>query len=102
MPIAKIAIVTSSAEMSDAELYASYKRLAPASDLVFTRRNASDKLKARIDAIVKPNAKDAEAMRSARRLELWNEERASGEPAIGSERWHTALESVSDDTPEAA
>ena len=82
------------ADWTERQVYAYYKRIAPVSDLAFTRRNASAELQARIDAIVRPTAKDAEAMRSARRIELQNAEHASGQPAIGSERWHAEYNAV--------
>jgi hypothetical protein len=81
--------------MSEKELYAYYKRRAPVDDLVFLRRNASPVLAAEIDALLgdpkrKVTAADAVRARGVRRVELLAAEVASGEPAIGSERWHAA------------
>lgn len=80
----------STENMTDSELFKYYKRIAPASDLAWTRRNASSELQAIIDAIVKPSAKDAARMRDLRRAELLAVSVANGEPALGSERWFVA------------
>ena len=68
----------STSDMTKRELYAYYKRTAPASDLAFTRRNASPELQAAIDTIEKPTPADAARVRERRRIELAEAERAAG------------------------
>ena len=90
LPKAKAPIELSD-DMTTEQRFAYYKRLAPVSDLAFTRRNASPELQAAIDAIVNPTAKDAAAMRERRRVELAETERVNNVPAVGSHRWFESL-----------
>jgi hypothetical protein len=86
--------------MTDAQLYAHYKRTAPAEDLkFFLRGGKSEALLARARAITKPTAQDLVLLREAWRIERAAEERAAGIPAIGTEAWHrqTRGESIDDE-----
>jgi hypothetical protein len=75
--------------MTDAELYAHYKRTAPAEELrFFLRGGKSDILRTRAEAITNPTARDLASLREAWRIERAAEERAAGIPAIGSPKWH--------------
>lgn len=85
-----------SADWTDSQIFAHYKHIAPIADLAFTRRNASPELQARIDAIARPTPKDAADIRTARRIELADAERASNSPAIGSERWHAEYNAIAE------
>src|SRR5688572_8279727 len=77
------------AGMTDAELFAYYKRTAPTEDLrFFLRGRLSDALRRRAEAITKPTAADLVALRDAWRTERLAEERAAGIPAIGTAEWH--------------
>jgi glycine cleavage system protein P-like pyridoxal-binding family len=89
LPVVKDGSMVSILDMTDAQLFAYYKKQAPRSDLAFTARNASPELKARIQDLLSgnPSAKDAELMRHYRRVELSDAEKASGMAPIGSERW---------------
>jgi hypothetical protein len=81
--------VVDTATMTDAELYAFYKRTAPAEDLrFFLRGRLSDALRLRAEAITKPTARDLASLREAWRIERQAEERAAGIPAIGTAEWH--------------
>jgi hypothetical protein len=90
------------ATMTDAQLYAYYKRTAPAEDLrFFLRGGKSPALLARARAITNPTAYDLVLLREAWRIERADDERAAGIPAIGTEEWHrqtrdesTAIEEV--------
>jgi hypothetical protein len=75
--------------MSDAALYAYYKRTAPAEDLrFFLRARMSDALRRRAEAVTKPTAGDLAVLRTAWRTERQAEEWAAGIPAIGTAEWH--------------
>ncbi len=75
--------------MTHAELFAHYKRTAPAEDLrFFLRGRLSDALHARAEAIRKPTTQDLTTLHAAWRLERQAEERAAGIPAIGTAEWH--------------
>ncbi|MBM3772820.1 MAG: hypothetical protein FJW27_16320 [Acidimicrobiia bacterium] len=75
--------------MTDAELYAYYKRTAPAEDLrFFLRGRLSDALRRRAEAITKPTARDLISLREAWRIERQAHDRAAGIPAIGTAEWH--------------
>jgi hypothetical protein len=77
------------AAMTDAELFAYYKRTAPAEDLrFFLRARMSDALRRRAETITKPTAADLAVLRTAWRTERQAEERAAGIPAIGTAEWH--------------
>ena len=74
--------------LSEAELFAHYKRTALAGDLAFLLRfRMSAELRARCEAIQKPNAGDLAILRSAWRAERSLEERQQGRPSIGSPAW---------------
>lgn len=76
LPKAKIVNVESvdTSAMNDRELFAYYKRTAPASDLAFLRANVhnSETLNARIDAIAVPTRDDITLLREAWRIERAN------------------------------
>lgn len=77
------------AAMTDAELYAHYKRTAPAEDLrFFLRGRLSDGLRERAEAIMKPTARELTSLREAWRIEREAERRAAGIPSIGTAEWH--------------
>jgi hypothetical protein len=77
------------AGMTDAQLFAYYKRTAPTEDLrFFLRGRLSDGLRRRAEAITKPTAADLVLLRDAWRTERLAEERAAGIPAIGTAEWH--------------
>jgi hypothetical protein len=77
------------AAMTDAELYAHYKRTAPAEDLrFFLRVRMSDALRIWAEGITKPTAQDLARLRVAWRTQRAAEERAAGIPAIGTAEWH--------------
>lgn len=77
--------------LSDAELFAYFKRNALAEDLrFFLRGSLSAELRTRAEAITKPTAKDLASLRTAWRTERQDYERAYGIPAIGSESWKRA------------
>lgn len=81
--------VVDTAAMTDAELYAYYKRTAPAEDLrFFLRARMSNALRYRAEAIAKPTASDVVSLRTAWRTERQAEARAAGIPAIGTAEWH--------------
>lgn len=83
------AAVVDTASMTDAELYAHYKRTAHAEDLrFFLRGGKSEALLVRARAITNPTAQDLARLREAWRIERTAEERAAGIPAIGTEQWH--------------
>jgi hypothetical protein len=83
------AVVVDTAAMTDAELFAYYKRTALAEDLrFFLRARMSDALRRRAEAITKPTAADLARLRAAWRTERQAEERAAGIPAIGTAEWH--------------
>lgn len=85
----RVAVVVETAAMTDAELYAYYKRTAPAEDLrFFLRARMSDALRCRAEAVTKPTAADLASLRTAWRTERQAEERAAGIPAIGTAEWH--------------
>lgn len=91
--------VVDTSTMTDAELYAHYKRTAAAEDLrFFLRGGKSPALLARARAITHPTARDLALLREAWRIERAADERAAGIPAIGTEGWHrqTRGESVDD------
>jgi hypothetical protein len=92
-------VAVDTATMTDAQLYANYKRTALVEDLrFFLRCPRSATLRARADAITKPTAQDPASLREAWRIERGAEERAAGIPAIGTEAWHrqTRGESIND------
>jgi hypothetical protein len=77
------------AAMTDAELYAYYKRTALTEDLrFFLRGRMSDALRRRAEAIVKPTTSNLANLRAAWRAERLAEERAARSPAIGTADWH--------------
>jgi hypothetical protein len=77
------------AGMTDAELYAYYKRIALAEDLRFLlRTRMSDALRRRAEAITRPTAANLTLLRAAWRTERLAEERPAGIPAIGTAEWH--------------
>jgi hypothetical protein len=83
------AVAVDTAGMTDAELFAYYKRTAPTEDLrFFLRFRMSDVLRRRAEAVTKPTAADLVLLRSAWRTERLAEERAAGIPAIGTAEWH--------------
>jgi predicted Zn-ribbon and HTH transcriptional regulator len=59
-------------DATDAELYAYYKATAPRSDLEFTKRNASERLRTEIERLLagRPTPRDAARARTVRRMEL--------------------------------
>ncbi len=86
---ARIHPAVDTAAMTDAELYASYKRTALGEDLrFFLRFRMSDALRERAEAIAKPTARDVASLREAWRTERLAKDRAAGIPAIGTEEWH--------------
>ena len=86
-PAQSTAVDTST--MTDAQLYAHCKRIAPAEDLkFFLRGGKSAALRARAEAITNPTARDLASLREAWRSERADEERAAGISAIGSLEWH--------------
>ena len=94
-----------SAAMTDAELYAFYKRTALTEDLRFLLRvRLSDGLRARAEAITRPTAQDLSSLRAAWRVERWAEDRAAGIPAIGTLAWHgrASGNEAEDDAPQVA
>jgi hypothetical protein len=77
------------AAMTDAELYAYYKRTALTEDLrFFLRGRMSDALRRRAEAIGKPTARDLASLRDTWRTERQADDRAAGIPAIGTAEWH--------------
>lgn len=90
------ACVVDTSTMTDAELYAHYKRTAPAEDLkFFLRGGKSEALRARARAITNPTAQDLVLLRETWRIERAAEERATGIPAIGTEAWHRQMQDES-------
>lgn len=89
---AKAATVDTSA-MTDAQLFAHFKRIAVVEDLRFFLRvgQLSPELRARAEAIAKPTRQDITELRAAWRLERLAAERAAGVPAIGSPAWREQL-----------
>ena len=86
---ARPAAVVETAAMTDAELYAHYKRTALIEDLRFLLRGRmSDALRDRANAITQPTASDLARLRAAWRAERLADERATGLPAIGTAEWH--------------
>jgi hypothetical protein len=84
--------------MTDAELFAYYKRTAPAEDLrFFLRARMSDALRRRAEAVTKPTAADLTNLRAAWRTERAIEERNAGIPAIGTAEWHQQFAHTRDD-----
>ncbi len=77
------------ADMTDAQLYAHYKRTALSEDLAFFLRlpSLSPALRMRAEAISKPTLKDLLQLRQAWRIERLAYEQEQGIPAIGSPRW---------------
>lgn len=103
---ARVRASADTAGMTDAELYAYYKRTASAEDLrFFIRVRMSDALRIRAEAITKPTASDLASLRAAWRTERAAEERAAGIPAIGTAEWHRqyadALADTDTPTPDA-
>ena len=96
--------VVDTAGMTDAELYAYYKRTAPAEDLRFLlRARMSDALRRRAEAITKPTPADLARLRTAWRTERQTEDWAAGIPAIGTAEWHAQYtEATSADTDQPA
>jgi hypothetical protein len=93
------AAVVDTAGMTDAELYAHYKRTASIEDLrFFLRGGKSAALLARARAITNPTAHDLIRLREAWRIERAADDRATGIPAIGTEAWHrqTRAEPIDD------
>jgi hypothetical protein len=79
--------------ITDAQLYAHYKRTSAAEDLrFFLRGGKSAALLARARAITTPTARDLVSLREAWRIERDAEDRAAGIPAIGSENWHRQMQ----------
>jgi len=92
--------VVDTSTMTDAELYAHYKRTAPAEDLkFFLRGGKSEALRARARAITNPTAQDLIRLREAWRIERLEQERAAGIPAIGTEEWHRETRAQATDDP---
>lgn len=90
-------------KFTDAELFAHYKRIAPAEDLRFIlRTEVSAELRARAEAIAKPTAKDISGIRIAWRTERNERDRRLGIPAIGSPAWREALEIATEELTVAA
>jgi hypothetical protein len=90
--------VVDTAAMTVAELFAFYKRTAPAEDLrFFLRARMSDALRRRAEALTKPTAADLASLRTEWRTERSIEERMAGIPAIGTAEWHRQFA----DTPDA-
>lgn len=92
LPKPKIAAVPSidvdTSTLTDAELFSYYKRTSLAEDLRFIlRRQLSTELRARLETIATPTARDLSAIRGAWRTERLETERAQGDPAIGSPAW---------------
>jgi hypothetical protein len=97
------AVVVDTSAMTDAELFAHYKRTAPAEDLrFFLRARMSDALRRRAEAITKPTAADLAVLRTAWRTERQAEERAAGIPAIGTAEWHVEYTTVALDDVDLA
>jgi hypothetical protein len=88
--------VVDTSTMTDAQLYAHYKRTAPAEELrFFLRGGKSAALLARARAITNPTARDLASLREAWRVERCAEDRAAGIPAIGSPEWHRQMRNKS-------
>lgn len=84
--------IVDTSTITDAQLYAYYKRTSPAEDLLFFLRGGkSDPLRSRAEAINNPTAKDLASLREAWRIERAAEDRAAGIPAIGTEAWHRQM-----------
>jgi hypothetical protein len=91
---ARPADAVDTAAMTDAELFAYYRRTAPAEDLrFFLRARMSDALRRRAE-VTKPTAADLARLRAAWRMERQAEERAAGIPAIGTAEWHAEYTTV--------
>jgi len=86
------------ADLTDAQLFAHYRKIAPAEDLAFLVRHGrlSSALEARARAVVKPTAADVGQLRAAWRVEQLAAERAAGVPAVGSLAWHEATRDAAD------
>jgi len=88
-------------ELTDAQLFAHYKRTAIAWDLAFfLRLDISPALRAHAESITKPTAKDISALRTLWRIERQTADMERGIPSIGSPRWaeyQTILTSAEDD-----
>ncbi len=80
---------TTQPRLTDAQVYAHYKKTALVEDLKFLLRgNLSPELRAMAEAIVKPTKADLVALR-----QVWREEKRAYEvfsrmPAIGTAAWH--------------
>jgi hypothetical protein len=89
------AVAVDTAGMTDAELFAYYKRTAPTEDLrFFLRGRLSYALRRRAEAVTKPTTADLVLLWSAWRTERLAEERAAGIPAIGTAEWHAQYTDV--------
>lgn len=87
------------AAMTDAELYAYYRRTALTEDLRFLLRGRmSDALRRRAEAIGKPTARDLASLRDAWRTERQADDRAADIPAIGTAEWHQQYADAPADT----
>ena len=80
---------TDTARMTDAQLFAHYKRTALREDLAFFLQlsSLSPALRMRAEAISKPTAKDLSELRTAWRTERQTSDLERGIPSIGSPRW---------------
>lgn len=87
-------IQTDTAGMSDSELYAHYKRIAPRAYLVtfLDRGPLSAKLRERAESLVNPTLKDLAVLHTMWRTERLARDRAWGTPAVGSPAWKDANE----------
>jgi hypothetical protein len=92
MPARVPPVAVDTATMTDAQLYAHYKRTAPIEDLrFFLRGPKSAALRARAEAIATPTAHDVASLREAWRVERLADDRAAGIPAIGTAEWHRQM-----------
>lgn len=76
-------------QMTNAEIFAHYKRIAPVEDLRFFLRvgTLSPELRARAEAVTKPTPAILAELRTAWRIERLQAHKAAGIPAIGSPEW---------------
>ena len=83
-----IAAVSHEADMSEADLFTYYKRIAPQADLEFLFHRASDTLRAEIRAaLAHPNARTVRRLYDLWRVERFTADRAAGIPQVGSPAW---------------
>lgn len=80
--------VVDTSTMTNAEIFAYYKRIAPAEDLrFFLRFKMSDALRQRAESVSRPTPAILAEIRTAWRIERLKAARAAGIPAIGSPEW---------------